>query len=167
MCLPSPTEMFYQDDEEMNLCILQNLSFAMLFSIHKFSFCCSLLSIAQVAFGCQVINLCFIFPRNNRRSNLDNHSSKVTIALQLVFIFLLIFLRLPVQLKRIPNSRSLNFISRSQTIRDCINRGLYGSVNEHGGCRIERGSAVCGLSHGDGGNGVIRSLDWRRRDKGF
>mmetsp|Transcript_16189 Transcript_16189/g.30547 ORF Transcript_16189/g.30547 Transcript_16189/m.30547 type:complete len:111 (+) Transcript_16189:225-557(+) len=67
---------------------------------------------------------------------------------KLFVVFLLVILRFPLQLESIPNSRSLDFIRRTETVRDCVDRGLYGSVNEHGGRGIERGGGW--LRSGDG-----------------
>lgn len=97
----------------------------------------------------------------NQHSTVQYHSTAPTH----LFLFLVILLRLPVQLKGIPNASSLDFVRRSQTICDRINRGLYGSVNEHGWCRIERCGG--GLRSGNGWNGVARSLDWWRGNEGI
>lgn len=56
----------------------------------------------------------------------------------LLFLLLILLLRLPIQLKPTPNTRTLDLVGRSQPIGDCIHRRLYGSVDDHGGCRFER-----------------------------
>lgn len=60
------------------------------------------------------------------------------ISVLFLVLFILLLRRLPAQLKRIPNSRTLDFVGHSQPICDSIYRRLYGSVDEHGGCRTER-----------------------------
>lgn len=67
-------------------------------------------------------------------------------------------LRFSIQLERIPDSGSLDLVRSAEPVRDRVDRGLYGSINDHRRCGIEGRRRRCG-SPGWGGGDIIRWQD--------
>ena len=56
-----------------------------------------------------------------------------------ILLFFFLLLGLSLQFKPTPHTGAFNFIGGSYAIRDCVDGGLYGSVNHHCWCSVERG----------------------------
>ena len=73
-------------------------------------------------------------------SNYDENDQQLFLLLLLLRLRpLLVILRFPIQLERVPYSSSLDLVLRSQAVRDRVDRGLYGSVEDH---RLDRGQVL-------------------------
>ena len=77
--------------------------------------------------------------------------------LLLLLLPILAILRLSIQLEPFPDSGSLDLVRRAQPVRDRVDRGLYGSVNDH------RRRGIKGRRDGTGWGGEM----CRRWDEGI
>ena len=73
----------------------------------------------------------------------------------LILLLLIVLLRFPLQLEGVPDSGALDLVGGAGGIRDRVDRGLYGSVNDHGRRCAERGGGPALLSCGCDGGGTL------------